>query len=192
MGNHSLAEGIDMDNANLAARNFTQSAIHIVEQLCPRAADRRMTSEANEQTVNMLALLAVLRWERKVGVVALERMGVNIDALARAVDDALSATCADIRQHAGPPEYQTLPSGQRAVVVDFDTPLEPLLATAEAEALGMDHEYVGTEHILLATIRRACPRLREILQAHGITYVRTKAPIIEVLRIAGPDPMRNN
>ena len=181
-----------MDNANLAARNFTQSAIHIIEQLCPRAADRRMTSEANEQTVNMLALLAVFRWERKVGVVALERMGVDIDALARAVDEALSATCADIRQHAGPPEYQTLPSGQRAVVVDFDTPLEPLLATAEAEALGMDHEYVGTEHILLATIRRACPRLREILQAHGITYVRTKTPIIEVLRIAGPDPMRNN
>jgi ATP-dependent Clp protease ATP-binding subunit ClpA len=180
-----------MDNAKLAARNFTQSAIHIIEQLCPRAADRRMSSEATEQTVNLLALLAVLRWERKVGVVALERMGVNIDKLARDVDEALSGACAEIRQHAGPPEYQTLPSGQRAVVIDFDTPLEPLLTTAEAEALGMDHEYVGTEHILLATIRRACPRLREVLQDHGITYVRVKAPIIEVLRIAGPDPMRN-
>jgi ATP-dependent Clp protease ATP-binding subunit ClpA len=185
-------EDLDMDNANLAARNFTQSAIHIIEQLCPRAADRRMSSEATEQTVNMLALLAILRWERKVGVVALERMGVNIDKLARDVDEALSATCAEIRQRAGPPEYQTLPSGQRAVVVDFDTPLEPFLTTAEAEALGMDHEYVGTEHLLLATIRRACPRLREILQDHGITYVRLKAPIIEVLRAAGPDPMRNN
>jgi ATP-dependent Clp protease ATP-binding subunit ClpA len=180
-----------MDNAKLAARNFTQSAIHIIEQLCPRAADRRMSSEATEHTVNLLALLAVLRWERKVGVVALERMGVNIDKLARDVDEALSGACAEIRQHAGPPEYQTLPSGQRAVVIDFDTPLEPLLTTAEAEALGMDHEYVGTEHILLATIRRACPRLREVLQDHGITYVRVKAPIIEVLRIAGPDPMRN-
>jgi len=180
-----------MENEKLAARNFTQSATHIIEQLCPRAADRRMSSEATEQTVNLLALLAILRWERKVGVVALERMGVNIDKLARDVDEALSAACAEVRQKAGPPEYQTLPSGQRAVVIDFDTPLEPLLATSEAEALGMDHEYVGTEHILLATIRRACPRLREVLQNHGITYVRTKAPIIEVLRIAGPDPMRN-
>jgi len=180
-----------MENAKLAARNFTQSAIHVIEQLCPRAADRRMSSEATEQTVNLLALLAILRWERKVGVAALERMGVDIDSLARAVDHALSATCADIRQHAGPPEYQTLPSGQRAVVVDFDTPLQPLLTTAEAEALGMDHEYVGTEHLLLATIRRACPRLREVLQDHGITYVRVKTPIIEVLRTAGPDPLRN-
>ena len=181
-----------MENAKLAARNFTQSAIHIVEQLCPRAADRRMSSEANDETVNMLALLAILRWERKVGVVALERMGVDVDSLARAVDQALSAACTLIRQQAGPPEYQTLPSGQRAVVVDFDTPLEPLLTAAEAEALGMDHEYVGTEHLLLATIRRASPRLREVLQEHGITYVRVKAPIIEVLRSAGPDPLRNN
>lgn len=184
--------GFDMENEKLAARNFTQSAIHIVEQLYARAVDRRMSTEVTEQSVNLLALLAILRWERKVGVVALERMGVNIDKFARDVDEALAATCAGIRKQAGPPEYQTLPSGQRAVEVDFDTPLEPLLTTAEAEALGMDHEYVGTEHLLLATIRRACPRLREVLQEHGITYVRVKAPIIEVLRIAGPDPMRNN
>ena len=48
--------------------------------------------------MNLLALLAILRWERKVGVVALERMGVDIDAFAREVDQALAATCADIRQ----------------------------------------------------------------------------------------------
>src|SRR6478735_2246853 len=84
-----------MENAKLAARNFTQSAIHIIEQLCPRAADRRMSSEATEQTMNMLTLLAILRWERKVGVVALERMGIDLDSLARAVDQSLTATCAD-------------------------------------------------------------------------------------------------
>lgn len=180
-----------MQNARLSARKFTTSAVHIVEQLYARAADRRMSCEVNEQTVNLLAHLAILRWERKVGLAALEKMGVDIDSLARAVDFALSTVCSEIRREAGPPEYQTLPSGQRALVVDFDTPLEPLLATAEAEALGMDHEYVGTEHLLLATIRRACPRLREILQDHGLTYVRVKAPIIEVLRSAGPDPARN-
>ena len=125
-----------MENAKLSARNFTQSAIHIIEQLCPRAADRRISREITEQTVNLLALLAILRWERKVGVVALERMGVDIDKFAREVDQALAVTCADIRQQAGPPEYQTLPSGQRAVVVDFDTPLEPLLTAAEGEAHG--------------------------------------------------------
>jgi ATP-dependent Clp protease ATP-binding subunit ClpA len=180
-----------MQNESLLARNFTRSAIHIVEQLCPRATDRRMTSEATEETVNMLALLAILRWERKVGVAALERMGVNIDLLAKGVDQVLSEMCAKIRHKEGPPEYQTLPSGKRALVVDFDTPLEPLLSTAESEALGMDHEYVGTEHILLATVRRACPKLREVLHYHGITYVRLKAPIIEVLRGSSSDTTRN-
>ena len=44
--------GFDMENEKLAARNFTQSATHIVEQLYARAVDRRMSSESTEQTVN--------------------------------------------------------------------------------------------------------------------------------------------
>ena len=79
-----------MYNPRLSARKFTTSAVHIVEQLYARAADRRMSSEVSEQTVNLLAHLAILRWERKVGLAALERMGVDIDSLARAVDMALS------------------------------------------------------------------------------------------------------
>ena len=75
---------------------------------------------------------------------------------------------------------------------NFTERVRKVLAMAREEAVRLHHEYVGTEHLLLATIRRACPRLREVLQEHGITYVRVKAPIIEVLRIAGPDPMRNN
>jgi len=179
-----------IQNAKLSARGFTTSAVHILEQLGPRAADRRMSAEVTEQSINMLALLALLRWERKVGLAALERMNVNVDSLARRVDQTLSTLCHDIRRQAGPPQYQTLPSGQRALVVDFDTPLEPLLASAEAEALWMDHTYIGTEHLLLGVIRRSCPRLREVLQEHGITYVRVKGIIIEVLRGANPELSR--
>src|SRR6516165_3996726 len=102
-----------------------------------------MSSEVTEQTVPMLALWSILRWERKVGLVALERMGVEVDALAKDVDRALHAACAEIRRQAGPPESQTLSSDQRAIVVDFDTPLEPLLAAAEHEALGLGHNWVG-------------------------------------------------
>ena len=111
-----------MQNQELSARHFTTSAIHIVEQLWLRAADRSITTEVTEQTVPMLALWSILRWERKVGLVALERMGVEVDALARDVDRALHAACAEIRRQAGPPESQTLSSDQRAIVVDFDTP----------------------------------------------------------------------
>jgi len=181
-----------MQNEKLSARGFTMSAIHIVEQLGPRAADRRMSGEITEHTMLALTLRAILSWERKVGLVALERLNIDLHSLAKGVDQALLAICNDIRKHAGPPQYQTLPSGQRAVVVDFDTPLEPLLAAAEAEALWMDHTYIGTEHLLLAAIRRAPPRLREVLQEHGINYVRVKGTIIEILRNTSPDVSRTD
>jgi ATP-dependent Clp protease ATP-binding subunit ClpA len=171
-----------MQNAKLTARGFTASAIHILEQLGSRAADRRMSGEIVEETMNLLVLRSMLLWERKVGMVALEKMGVDLNALSKDVDLALTELCSEIRRHKGPQQYQTLPSGQRAVVVDFDTPLEPLLAAAEAEALWMDHTYIGTEHLLLGTIRRADPRLKEVFTKHGITYVKTKGTIIEVLR----------
>src|SRR5262245_62942894 len=127
-----------MKNSKLTARGFTAPSIHILEQLWPRAADRRMSDVVIEQSLNMLAFWSLLHWERKVGLAALEKMGVNIESLCKAVDRVMIVLCQAIREKAGPPKYQMLPSGQRAVVVDFDTPLEPLLQSAEAEALWMD------------------------------------------------------
>jgi hypothetical protein len=154
----------------LAARHFTTSAIHIIEQLWPRAADRSMSSEVTEQTVPMLALWSVLRWERKVGLVALERMGVEVDALAHDVDRALGAACAEFRRVNGPPRLQTLPSGQQGVVVDFRAPLAPLLDAAEHEALGLGHAWVGSEHLVLGIIRVADARLQEVFDRDRVAY----------------------
>jgi ATP-dependent Clp protease ATP-binding subunit ClpA len=171
-----------MQNQELSARHFTTSAIHIVEQLSPRAADRSMSTEFTEQTVPMLALWSLLRWERKVGLVALERLGVEVDTLAREVDRALTAACAEIRRQVGPPKFQVLPSGQRAIVVDFNTPLEPLLAAAEHEALGLGNNWVGSEHLLLAVIRFAGLRLRELLERQGVAYDSLRQSVLEVLQ----------
>jgi ATP-dependent Clp protease ATP-binding subunit ClpA len=170
---------------DLAARHFTTSAIHIIEQLWPRAADRSM--EISEQTITMLALWSLLRWERKVGLVVLERMGVEPDALAQEVNQALSAASEEIRQHGGEPKFQDLPSGQKARVVDFNTPLEPLLAAAEHEALALGHGYVGSEHLLLAAIQRACPRLRAVLEPRGVSYHRVKETVVATLEAVARD-----
>jgi hypothetical protein len=59
-----------MYDEDLSARNFTQSAVHIVEQLWSRASDRSMSDEVTEQTIPMLALWSILRWERKGAGVA--------------------------------------------------------------------------------------------------------------------------
>jgi len=171
-----------MHDPELAARHFTTSAIHIVEQLCPRAADRSMSTDVTERTVPMLALWAVLRWERKVGLVALERTGVEVDALASDIDRALAAACAEFRRVIGPPPLQTLPSGQRGIVVDFHAPLAPLLDAAEHEALGLGHNWVGSEHLVLAVIRVADCRLREVLDRHRVGYESMQQAVLNVLR----------
>jgi ATP-dependent Clp protease ATP-binding subunit ClpA len=171
-----------MRNEELSSRHFTTSAIHIVEQLSSRAADRSMSSEATEQTVPLVVFWSILRWERKVGLVALERMAIEVDALARDVDRALSAASSEIRQHAGPPTPHVLPSGHSVVMVDFSARLKPLLAAAEHEALGLGHSWVGTEHLLLAAVRLAGPRLGEILDRHNVTYDAVQQAVLAVLK----------
>jgi hypothetical protein len=168
-----------MHNDELFARHFTTSAVHIVEQLWPRAADRGMAEEVTEQTVPMLALWSILRWERKPGLAALEQMGVEVDALARDVDRALDAACEEFGRVNGPRQFQTLPSGQRVTVVDFRAPLAPLLAEAEHEALGLGHTWVGSEHLLLAAIRVADARLREVLDRHRIGYDGARRAVLQ-------------
>ena len=159
-----------MHNHDLAGRHFTTSAIHIVEQVWPRAADRCMSSEVTAQTTPMLGLWSLLRWERQVGVVVLERLGVEVDALARDVDRALDAVCTEARRQKGPPRLHILLSGHRMVAVNITAPLETLLGAAEHEALGLGHNWVGSEHLLLAIVRLADPRLRELLDHHRVVY----------------------
>jgi ATP-dependent Clp protease ATP-binding subunit ClpA len=166
---------------NLAARHFTTVAIDIVEQMWPRAAARGMSSEVNEKTVALLALWSLLRWERNVGLTALAQMGVELDGLAKEVDQVLSDECGESRRHAGTPKFQVLPSGAKAIMVDFNTPLEGLLTAAEHEAIALRHTYVGSEHLLLAIIQRACPRLRAVLQARGVTFDRVKEIVLLLL-----------
>jgi hypothetical protein len=113
----------------------------------------------------------------KVGLIALERLGVDIDALARDVDRGLSEACADHGRPIGPPE-----SGRRVVVVDGETPLQPLLLAAENEALGLGHNWVGSEHLLLAIVRLASPQLGELLSRHGVLYDRLRQSIVAVLQ----------
>lgn len=124
---------------------------------------------------------AILHWERKVGLITLERMGVEVDALARDVDGALGAACSELREQMGPPTLVTLPSGQRGLVLDFRAPLEPFLMAAEHEARELGHDYVGTEHLLLAAVREADPRLRQVLDRHGLGYEGLRQAVLAAL-----------
>lgn len=130
----------------------------------------------------MLALWSLLRWERKVGLVALEHIGPNVDSLAADVDRTLRSTCEEVRQQLGPLEIASLPSGERCVVIDDQTPLEALLAASEEESRGLGHSWVGSEHLLLAVIRLAEPPIKDVLDRHGVTYDGVRRTVVDLLQ----------
>jgi ATP-dependent Clp protease ATP-binding subunit ClpA len=139
------------------------------------------SGELNDATAGMLALLSMLRWERKVGRAALEHLGIDGDRLALAIDDAIADEGQEARRPSGP-EIEVLLSGQRGIVVDTETPLLRLLDQAEHEALSLGHNWVGTEHLLLAAVRLACPRLQELLRTSGVSLDAVRQAVLDVLQ----------
>jgi ATP-dependent Clp protease ATP-binding subunit ClpA len=109
-------------------------------------------------------------------------MGVDVDALARDVSRALDVACREFRRVNGPLRLQTLPSGEQGIVVDFRAPLTSLLNTAEKESTGLAHNWVGTEHLLLAVIQLADPPLREVLKRHRVKYDGVRQSVLEALQ----------
>lgn len=171
-----------MDRDRRIRRNFTDSAHRIFSHVAERARDRGMfAGEFTEATAGMLALLSILRWERKVALAALERLGSDLDRLARELDEVIEVEGQATRDLAGR-KFEDYPFGQRALVLDTDSPRQPLLDGAVQEARGLGHDYVGAEHLLLASVRLACPRFRELLDRYGVFYYRVRDAVLDVLR----------
>jgi ATP-dependent Clp protease ATP-binding subunit ClpA len=171
-----------MYNPQLSARHFTDSAQRVVLHIKERAWDRGMIcGELVDSTAAMLAILSILRWERKVGRAALENVVIDCNTLARELDSLIDEEGERVRRPGGP-QFQTLPSGQKAIVVDREGPLSKLLDQAEHEALALGHDYVGTEHLLLAAIRSASPGLAGLIARHGATHDAVKCAVLELLQ----------
>ena len=163
-------------------RHITDSAQRILRQIPTRAAARGL-HVVDAGSIVMLALWWLLMWERKVGLVALQRSGVDRFELARKLDLFLEETES---------EHPVAYDRQRDVLVlvktqepyqgwDFETLLEPLLRQAEQEAQELGHTYVGSEHLVLAIVRMADPALRPLLQGHGVSYYRVREAVVELL-----------
>jgi ATP-dependent Clp protease ATP-binding subunit ClpA len=167
---------------DLSGRHFTDKACRAVEHARDRAVDRGMVSgELTEATAGMLTVLSILRWERTVARAALERTAADLDALARELDAAIDAEGRAARDPGGS-RFTALPAGRRGIVVDTAMALRRLLEQAEHEALGLRHNWVGTEHLVLASVRLACPRFWELLDRHRIGYDGLRQAVLDVLQ----------
>lgn len=74
------------------------------------------------------------------------------------------------------------PRGDGSAVDPPSTPLAAeALAGAVAEALDLGHNYVGTEHLVLALLRDPKGRAHQILTEAGVTHELYRAQVVELL-----------
>ena len=78
-----------MFNVSWSARHITDSAQRILKQVPSRASERGL-HVVDASSIDVLVLWSLLLWERKVGRVALEKLGVDPFELARSIDQMLT------------------------------------------------------------------------------------------------------
>jgi len=72
-------------------------------------------------------------------------------------------------------------TGEPHQPVYFQAALEPLLQRAELEARELGHNYVGSEHLVLAIVGTADPSLSALVKQHGVHYEAVKEAILRIL-----------
>ena len=111
-------------------------------------------------------LLGLIREDQGLAVRALTTMGISLDEMRQAVGDIIGRGTQPL------PESLHIPFTPRAKKV-----LE--LSLSEARQLG--HDYIGTEHILLALIREGDGVAAHVLAEAGAGLDRTRLQVIELL-----------
>jgi ATP-dependent Clp protease ATP-binding subunit ClpA len=166
-----------------SARHLTDSARHILKQVPSRASDRGL-HVVDSSSLLMLVLWSLVLWERKVGRVALEEMGIDPFDLARRLDGLLTEKARE-----QPVAYDRkqgflvlVNTGEPYQDWDFAALLEPLLQQAEHEAKELGHNYVGSEHLVLAISASSTPPLADLLQEYGVSRQRVKEAVLNVLQ----------
>lgn len=176
---------------NHSQLRFTDSLQHILKRIPLRALDRGLgLSIADHASIVMLALWSVLLWEQKVGLIALEQAGVERFNLVRDLDRLLrekQSELPDVRD--GPHIIEinergafVINTGKQYDGWDSDALLEPLLRQAEHEARELGHNYVGSEHLVLAILKLADPALTTLLQQHGVSHSKIRETVVSLLR----------
>ena len=138
---------------------FTDRARNVIEQHAPAAA--RELGHGYMGTEHIL--LAQWGEPESVAVVALERLEVSRDAVVAAIEAFT------------PRGEATEPTG------GFTPRAWVALGNTVGEALGLGHNYVGTEHMLLALLGGVGGMAAEILGEMDVDHDRARAVVVELL-----------
>jgi len=162
--------------------SLTPAAQRIIDTIPGRALDRPLRC-LDGASILALSLWSLIRWERRVGLRALEDTGVDLNELNHELDSFLSQKA---RDHARlvlmglrdpDPCSETCQTGHPPT----EELLRPLLEQAESEARILGHTYVGSEHLLLAIIRTADGKLPSEIAGRLPAYEDAKDAILVLL-----------
>ena len=110
-------------------------------------------------------LLGVIREGEGVAANVLRRLNVDFDRLQKAIEDSVTAPM-------GPVSIGEIPFTPRA---------KKVLELSIDEARLHNHNYVGTEHLLLALIREGEGVAARVLQEFGADYEKVKREVMKAL-----------
>ncbi len=159
------------DSQSLADKRCTTKVIDVLLHVLQQAADPRR--DLNHPLTECMTLLAMLRAELNVAQGVLARIAVDQETL----EGRLNTLLARCERHAGGSEDVSTHSNREASATVWD-----LVERSSMEAASLKHEYVGSEHLLLAIVRGADAGLSAVLSASGITYEGCREAIVEILR----------
>lgn len=146
------------------ADNFSPRAQKLLK-LARKEADRLRHTYVGTDHL----LLGLLAQREGVGFSALLQLGLDLEKLRTAIE-------------------ARSPEG-RATKVEPFLPMTPrvrhVLKVARAEALRQGHEYVGTEHLLLALLQERTGLAPAVLKERGIAVEQVRLTIAQLL---GPPP----
>jgi uncharacterized protein len=124
---------------------------------------QRQATERNHSVVTSAHVLLALLVEHGVGCKVLWRLGLSLehqrDSIAALADTAQSAVSAGL--------------------VAFGTDVEQLLSEAKTQSKVLGHNFVGTEHLVLALLTAGAAPVRDFLIKQGITLERARETLLD-------------
>jgi len=137
--------------------NFTPRAQQVLV-LARKEADRFNHSYVGTEHL----LLGLIKLGQGVAVNVLERMGLGLDTVRMEVEKEVGS---------GPPQKV---SG----TIPYTPRVKKVLAFANKEAKGLNHSYVGTEHLLLGLLREGESVAARVLKRLDVDIQRTRNEIL--------------
>src|SRR3989441_5918462 len=148
------------EGAEMEMQNFTPRAQQVLA-LARKEADRFNHNYVGTEHL----LLGLIKLGQGVAVNALQKMGLDLEAVRMEVEKQIG----------------TGPETKMVGNIPYTPRVKKVLALAQKEAKQLNHNYVGTEHILLGLLREGEGQAARILKALDVDIEKCRNEILKEL-----------